>query len=101
MLPTAPSQHARRLLAEGRQTPTSSAWSFAEERLSKSHNYWICSPRPDVRPHSTPVWSIWLDEAFYFSTDPASRKGQNLKANSAVSVHVESGDEPVILGGSR
>ena len=31
-------------------------WSFAEERLSKSHNYWICSTRPDGRPHSAPVW---------------------------------------------
>ncbi|MGZ4814582.1 MAG: pyridoxamine 5'-phosphate oxidase family protein [Terriglobales bacterium] len=74
-------------------------WTFAEEHLSKSHNYWICSTRPDGRPHSAPVWGIWLDGAFYFSTDPASRKGRNLQANPAISVHVESGDEPVILEG--
>jgi len=74
-------------------------WTFAESRLAKSHNYWICSTRPDSRPHSAPVWGVWLDGVFYFSTDPASRKGQNLKANPAVSVHVESGDEAVILEG--
>ena len=74
-------------------------WAFAEQRLSKSHNYWICSARPDRRPHSAPVWGIWLNGAFYFSTDPASRKGRNLAANPAVSVHVESGDELVILEG--
>ena len=74
-------------------------WSFAEQRLTRSHNYWICSTRPDGRPHSAPVWGIWLDDAFYFSTDPSSRKGQNLKHNPAVSVHVDSGDEPVILEG--
>lgn len=74
-------------------------WSFADVRLSKSHNYWICSTRPDGRPHSAPVWGIWLERAFYFSTDPASRKGKNLKANPAISVHVESGNEPVILEG--
>jgi len=75
-------------------------WSFAEQRLTRSHNYWVCSTRPDGRPHSAPVWGIWLERAFYFSTDPASRKGSNLKANPAVSVHVESGNEPVILEGN-
>jgi len=74
-------------------------WSFAEERLMTSHNYWICSTRPDGRPHSIPVWGVWLEGAFYFSTDPVSRKAQNLKSNPAVSVHVDSGDEPVILEG--
>lgn len=74
-------------------------WSFAEQRLKRSHNYWICSTRPDGRPHSTPVWGVWLGGAFYFSTDPESRKGRNLKANPSISVHVESGDEPVILEG--
>jgi len=74
-------------------------WSFAETRLKKSHNYWICSTRPDGRPHSAPVWGVWLDGAFYFSTDPASHKAKNLAANPPVSVHVESGDEPVILEG--
>jgi len=74
-------------------------WSFAEQRLTRSHNYWICSTRPDGRPHSAPVWGVWLDGAFYFSTDPDSHKGRNLKANPAISVHVDSGDEPVILEG--
>jgi len=74
-------------------------WTFAEGRLAKSHNYWICSTRPDGRPHSAPVWGVWLEGAFYFSTDPASRKGRNLRANPAISVHVESGNEPVILEG--
>ena len=74
-------------------------WSFAEERLTDSHNYWICSTRPDGRPHSAPVWGVWLDGAFYFSTGPTTRKAQNLKANPAISVHVDSGDEPVILEG--
>jgi general stress protein 26 len=74
-------------------------WSFAEERLAKSHNYWICSTRPDGRPHSIPVWGVWVAGAFHFSTDPDSQKARNLKANPAISVHVESGNEPVILEG--
>ncbi len=46
-----------------------------------------------------PVWGVWLDEAFVFSTDPNSRKGRNIAANPEIVVHVESGDEVAILEG--
>jgi len=75
-------------------------WSFAEERLTASKNYWICSARPDGRPHSIPVWGFWLDGTMYFGTAVESRKGKNLAHNPAVSVHLESGDEVVILEGN-
>jgi len=74
-------------------------WSWVTERLANAHNYWIGSTRPDGRPHAAPVWGLWLDDAFYFSTDPHSRKGLNLAANSHIVVHLESGDEAVILEG--
>ena len=74
-------------------------FSFAETRLSRAHNYWVCSTRPDARPHTAPVWGLWLDGAFYFSTDPSSTKARNLSANPAILVHAESGDEVVIVEG--
>jgi hypothetical protein len=74
-------------------------WSHAEERLARSRNYWICSARPDGRPHSIPVWGFWLDGAFYFGTARSTRKARNLAHNSAISVHLESGDDVVILEG--
>ena len=74
-------------------------WSHAEERLTKSRNYWICTARPDGRPHSIPVWGLWLEGALYFGTARASRKGRNLAHKPAVSVHLESGDDVVILEG--
>jgi general stress protein 26 len=75
-------------------------WSHAEERLIRSRNYWICTSRPDGRPHSIPVWGFWIDGALYFGTVAASRKGKNLAKNPAVSVHLESGDDVVILEGT-
>jgi general stress protein 26 len=75
-------------------------WTFAELRLRRAHNYWVCSTRPDARPHAAPVWGLWLDGAFYFSTDPSSQKARNLAANPAAVVHVESGDEVVIIEGA-
>ena len=63
-------------------------WSWAEEQLRAARNYWVCSTRPDGRPHAMPVWGLWLDGAVLFSTDPSSRKGRNLTANPAAVVHL-------------
>lgn len=75
-------------------------WEEVETRLKNSRNYWVCTTRPDRRPHAMPVWGIWLDGALHFGTDRDSRKGRNLAANPAVAVHLESGDDVVILEGN-
>ena len=75
------------------------AWSWAAERLEASRNYWISTTRPDGRPHAMPVWGAWLDNAFFFSSGRDSAKARNLAANPAIVVHLESGDETVILEG--
>ena len=74
-------------------------WSYVAERMETSRNYWIGTTRPDGRPHAAPVWGVWLDEAFYFGTDRRSRKARNLRANPEIVVHLESGDDCVILEG--
>jgi len=74
-------------------------WSQVRERLSNSKNYWVGTTRPDGRPHVMPVWGLWLDDGFCFSTDRNSRKGRNLAANAAAVVHLESGDEVTIVEG--
>jgi hypothetical protein len=74
-------------------------WNHAEARLERSRNYWICTTRPDGRPHAMPVWGIWLGGVLYFSTARASRKALNLARKPSVSVHLESGDDVVILEG--
>jgi pyridoxine/pyridoxamine 5'-phosphate oxidase len=74
-------------------------WSHARERLERSRNYWICTARPDGRPHSIPVWGFFVDDALYFGTSRDSRKARNLERNAAVSIHVESGDDVVIVEG--
>jgi general stress protein 26 len=75
-------------------------WSHARERLEGSRNYWICTVRPDGRPHSIPVWGFWMDDALYFGTAQTTRKARNLAHNPAVSVHLESGDDVIILEGT-
>ncbi len=75
-------------------------FSHAEQRLSTSRNYWICTARPDGRPHSIPVWGLWMNGAVYFGTARSSRKALNLLHNPSVSIHLESGDDVVILEGT-
>jgi PPOX class probable F420-dependent enzyme len=75
-------------------------WSWPKERLERSRNYWLATTRPDGRPHAMPVWGLWFEDTFYFSTSRESRKARNLAANPSVVIHLESGDEAVIVEGS-
>jgi PPOX class probable F420-dependent enzyme len=74
-------------------------WSWAEERLAEARNYWICTTRADGRPHAAPVWGVWHDGAVWFGTSPTSQKGRNIRRDRRIVVHLESGDETVILEG--
>jgi Pyridoxamine 5'-phosphate oxidase len=76
------------------------AWHWAATRLGDARNYWVSTTRPDGRPHAMPVWGVWLDDGFFFGTGRSSAKARNLAANPAVVVHLESGDEVVILEGA-
>lgn len=76
------------------------AWDWAVERLEAARNYWFSTTRPDGRPHAMPAWAVWLDGALYFEGSPRTRRARNLAANPALTVHLESGDEVVILEGA-
>ncbi|MCE7949116.1 MAG: pyridoxamine 5'-phosphate oxidase [Chloroflexi bacterium CFX4] len=75
------------------------AWAWVEDQLSRARNYWLCTVRADGRPHATPIWAVWYEGALYWGADPNSVKARNFTARPAVSLHLESGDEVVILEG--
>jgi pyridoxine/pyridoxamine 5'-phosphate oxidase len=74
-------------------------WEWASEQLASARNYWIVTSRTDGMPHAAPVWGLWLDSAVVFSTSRDSRKGLNLTQDPRAVVHLESGDDVVILEG--
>lgn len=74
-------------------------WQHASAYMAVARNYWISTTRPDGRPHATPVWGVWLEDVFYFGAGKGSQKARNLAANPAIVVHLESGDDVVILEG--
>ena len=75
-------------------------WSWAVERLEKSHNYWIATSRTGGRAHLMVVWGIWWQDAFWFSTGPRTRKAKNIAAEPHCVIGTEKADEAVILEGT-
>jgi len=74
-------------------------WDWVRAQLSAARNYWICSVRANGAPHAAPVWAIWDEDALFFATGTSSVKGRNLARDPRVTVHLESGDETVIIDG--
>lgn len=77
-------------------------WSWAEQRLKKSHNYWISTVKQDGgshAPHTMVVWGLWQDGRFLFSTGSKSRKARNLTVNPNCIVCTEHAHEAIIVEG--
>lgn len=75
-------------------------WSHVEERMAAALNYWICVTRANGRPHASPIWGMWLDDTLYFDGSPETARGRAIAANPDIVVHLESGDDVVIMDGS-
>lgn len=75
-------------------------WSHVEQRLTDAIHYWLCTVRPDGRPHAVPKWAVWLDGKVWFDGSPETRHARNIAANPAVVVHLESGADVLILEGA-
>jgi len=75
-------------------------WAYVVKRLSESKNYWLCSVRPNGRPHAIPRWGVFVDGKFYYDGSPETRHARNILENPFVALHLESGDEAVIAEGT-
>lgn len=73
-------------------------WSHVTERLASAKNYWIGTVGADGRPHAMPVWGGWAGDTLLFGAGP--RTARNLAENPNVVVHLESGDDVVVLEGA-
>ena len=74
-------------------------WPSAAESFGQARNYWLATVRPDGRPHLMPVWGLWLDGRFVFSTGVRSRKARNLAQRPNCVVAAEHDGQAVIVEG--
>ncbi|SEE91980.1 Pyridoxamine 5'-phosphate oxidase [Ruania alba] len=75
-------------------------WADVEKQLTAAKHYWLSTVRPDGTPHSVPRWGVWLDGRFWYDGAPTTRHVRNLESNPAVSLHLESGAEAIIVEGA-
>jgi nitroimidazol reductase NimA-like FMN-containing flavoprotein (pyridoxamine 5'-phosphate oxidase superfamily) len=79
-------------------------WAWVARKMNNCRTFWLATIHEGLhsdqgRPHVMPVWGVWLDDAFFFSTGRNSRKGQNLAANPACTIANDNGEEAVIVEG--
>ena len=73
-------------------------WSWAEERLAAADMYWVV-PVGGRPPRPRPVWGVWVDERLHLSIGSPGVK-RLLDADPAVTVHLDSSLDVVIIEGS-
>ena len=75
-------------------------WTWVARKMNNCRTFWLATIHAGrARPHVMPVWGVWLDDAFFFSTGRKSRKGQNLAANAACTITNDDGEGAVIVEG--
>lgn len=75
------------------------AWDRARERLQGAQTYWLATAGPAGRPHVAPLWGVWVDDALYFNGFSGARWARNIAANPAAVVHLDDGEDVVIVEG--
>jgi nitroimidazol reductase NimA-like FMN-containing flavoprotein (pyridoxamine 5'-phosphate oxidase superfamily) len=74
-------------------------WSWAEERLASSHDFWLATVTPAGVPHLMPVWAVWWTARLWFSSSNGSRKARNLSAEPHCTLSTSNPLEPVVVQG--
>jgi Pyridoxamine 5'-phosphate oxidase len=76
------------------------SWPEVAERLAAARNYWLATTTPSGAPHAVPVWGVVTGEVLYLYSERRTVKARNLAADSRVVVHLESGEDVLIVHGT-
>jgi hypothetical protein len=93
---TFPAEYGER----GGEADAALPWSYVEQRLLEAPNYWLSTVSTAGKPHARPVDGVWVEGALCFGGSPETRWVKHLQRNPALSVHLPSGDDVVILEGT-
>jgi hypothetical protein len=78
-------------------------WSRARDQLDATgerQTYWLATVRPDGQPHATAVGALWVDDKFYFTSGPGTRKSRNLAENASCVISVGLADLDLVVEGT-
>ncbi|MQA12185.1 MAG: hypothetical protein GEU98_27355 [Pseudonocardiaceae bacterium] len=75
------------------------SWEQVRQRLASEHTYWLVTASTDGFPHPRPVWGTWWDGTMVFGLGNGNRTARDLAANPRAAIHLQSGEEVVIVEG--
>ncbi len=75
-------------------------WLTVAARLAASRNYWLGTTSPSGAPHAAPVWGAVAGQTLYLYSERSTVKARNIAADPRVVVHLESGDDVLIVRGT-
>ena len=61
--------------------------------------FWLATIHPDGRPHVAGVGAMWVDDRFYFTSGPGTRKSRNLAENPHMVITVALDDIDLVVEG--
>jgi hypothetical protein len=73
-------------------------WDEIAARLVEAGTYWVTAAVESGPPHPRPVWGCWIDDRLLLSIGSPVVLRQ-LASRPDVTVHLDSGTEPVIVEG--
>ena len=73
-------------------------WGWVERQLIDAPTYWVVAHGGSY-PHPRPVWGVWADDRLHLSVGSAVVRCL-LEADPAVTVHLDSGLDVVLVEGS-
>ena len=76
------------------------SWAEVAGRLAAARNYWLNTTTPSGSPHAAPVWGAVAGQTLYLYSERSTVKARNIAADPRVVVHLESGDDVVIVRGT-
>jgi len=75
-------------------------WAEVAGRLSAARNYWLGTTSPSGAPHAAPVWGVVTGETLYLYSERSTVKARNLALDPRVVIHLESGEDVLIVRGA-
>ena len=75
-------------------------WAEVAQRLGAARTYWLGSTTPAGAPHAAPIWGVVTGGTLYLYSERSTVKARNLAADPRVVVHLESGEDVLIVRGT-
>jgi hypothetical protein len=74
-------------------------WAEIARRLAPARNYWLGTTTVSGAPHAAPVWGVVAGETLYLYSERSTVKARNLAADPRAVLHLESGEDVLIVRG--